>query len=723
MFSETSRFSLIWPWVSVRLSKRTDTEHEQSIVRIVIAVVIVAIIGALGLFEKLDRSVLFTMLSIIAIEFVIAVGIFVAILVQPKSSYRRRIFGILIDFATLGSLMKLGGEYLSPFYILMLWVTIGNGLRYGNRFLLIAASAAICSFSVVFALTPFWNQNVFLSGGLMLGLLAIPAYLSSLLLALTQATDRATRADQAKSRFLANMSHEFRTPLNGIIGMSQILGTTRLTPEQRDCADVIQTSASALLMMVDEVLDLTAIEAGKLRARVAAFSLRETMQSVATMLRPFATSKELRFDMVLGDELPDRIIADGGFLRQIMTNLVHNAIKFTDHGSVQLIVRLLSRKEEQCWLQFEVRDTGIGIPAQSLHQIFDAFEQQDNGQARRFSGSGLGTTISKSLIDAMGGMIKINSEVNKGSVFLIDLPFGIEARVDVPADVSVDAPSTRNIIAFDDPFLRHRARVKPMRILVADDQSANRMVIERMLSRAGHQVSLMAGGEQALDALAQQAFDLMILDLHMPELSGIDVLKHLRVMEAGMPSTPVIALSADATVSTRREALANGARIFMTKPVVAGQLLDAIADLQPARGDLRATSNTPISTTGWTGLDVSILAELRNAGLDQNFLQSFVDECMRDAQNCLEEIERSGNAKEFESMREAAHALKGVASNAGAQALAGAASELIKFSSTDLEQRWRSMSRRIRELLGQSETDLNDYLGHLISTTERKFDQ
>ena len=243
---------------------------------------------------------------------------------------------MIADYSLMGVGMVLLGELLAPMYVVLMWVTVGNGLRYGPRFLYAAIVLAATTFVVVILNTPYWQANPWLAWGLLIGLVAVPLYLSSLLRALMHATEAAKAASEAKSRFLANMSHEFRTPLNGIVGMAELLATTPMSAEQRDSAEVIQASARALQLLVDDVLDFATIEAGKLRRTDADFSLDDLLKGVQVMLLPSAHAKGLVLESSVARDVPDALHGDSGHLRQILVNLLSNAIKFTEHGKVAL---------------------------------------------------------------------------------------------------------------------------------------------------------------------------------------------------------------------------------------------------------------------------------------------------------------------------------------------------------------------------------------------------
>ncbi len=693
------------PRMKLRLSQRSDSEHGQAIVRLAIACLILAYLWFIGQYRG-DDGHLGAMVMIMAVEAVVGMGLIVAILINPGVSHTRRTLGMLADYATLAALMSLNPAALAPLYVIIMWVTIGNGMRYGAAYLYSAMALAVSAFTVVVANSDYWQRQPFLAAGLWFGLVAIPGYLSSLMKTLHRATEEARRANAAKSRFLATMSHEFRSPLNGIIGMAELMRGTRLEPEQKEYAEVIHTSAQTLLLLVEDVLDISAIEAGKVQRKDADFDLSQQIRRLQTMLQPLAAGKGLQLSASIDKDVPLLLHGDGAHLTQVLLNLMHNAIKFTERGGVALTVNALKREGERVRLQFSVRDTGIGVPAQSKERIFGAFEQVDTGPSRRFDGIGLGTTIAKTLVTLMEGEIGLEDNAGGGSHFWVRVPMRTRE-----ADGRGEAG---NVVSFDNAFVRHKAKVRSLRVVIADDQMANRVVLTRILERAGHRVQAANDGEQALDMLAAGNIDLAVIDMHMPRVSGLDVVRELRFMQAGRERTPVIVLSADATPQAVREAQEAGARAFLTKPVVVGRLLDTIADVI---GQRQIPAVRPVGNSEPKAIEPSILKELADMGLGGGFLRDFVEQCLKDASGCLHDLERYGGAAHWAEYRDAAHAFKGVAENLGAQRIAEDCSRILKAAddvlARDRQRQVEALSRQLAVVSRQ----VRDEVARLLRAT------
>jgi len=692
-------------------SGRPDSEHEQALTRIAVLAVVFLYLCGVGILQGFHDTGVRAVFVLVGIEFVVGAWILFAITRDSGESPRRRIVGMIADYTMMGVAMSLMGGLLAPVYVVYLWVTIGNGLRYGERFLKIAVALASVSFLLVIVSTQYWRDNAVLAWGLLVGLIAIPVYLTSLLRALTKATEEARRANAAKTTFLANMSHELRTPLNGIVGMSELLYASPLSVEQREYASVIQTSARSLLGLVEDVLDISSIEAGKLQRVEEDFRLQEVLDAVRVMLQPLASGKRIAFDIFVADDVPAAVHGDKGHLSQILVNLVSNAIKFTERGGVTVEVdriKVPSLDPDTALLRFSVQDTGIGIPVAAQARIFEAFEQADAGHARRHGGTGLGTTIAKSLAELMGGSLDFSSQEGRGSRFWATVPFRIVTE-DAAADHAAASPLPENVIPFTDPFVRHRARVRPLRILVADDQPANISVLVRLLEKGGHQTTIARDGEEALAALEREHCDVVIIDLHMPGVSGLDVLRQMRAMEAGRTPTPFVVLSADATATTIRECELAGARAFLSKPIVVDRLFETLAEIAgvPPSGVAASTTSGSAPVSDGAPIAPNVLQELVELDLGDGFVGLFMDECLHDARGALAEMAVHAAAGNWDSFRDECHALKGVAGNMGAVRLARLAADGMRMANWQLPREWRDTLLRMNEELDSARIALD----------------
>ncbi len=797
-----------------RLLGDGDAEREQALVRLgVCGAILIYLLGyALLAFGRLEP--LAGPLILLACVLGIAVAMLGDIMARPGVHVARRVVANVVDVVAVSAGLLIAGEVTSPVYIAYLWVTIGNGLRYGQRYLYSSMALSVAGFGAVITTTPYWQANQILAWGLMLGLVVLPLYFSSLLAKVHRARAAAEAANRAKSHFLANMSHEIRTPMNGVLGMTELLRETQLTPSQRRFTATLQRSARALTELLENVLDISRIEASKVEIQHETFDLYALVKDTADMLRHDAERKGLRLDVRIDPRVPYRVAGDAVRIRQILINLANNAVKFTESGSVEMRVdRADGGGPGGARVRIEVADTGIGMSAEARARVFDVFTQADGSITRRYGGTGLGTAIARQLTELLGGQIDVESEPGAGSTFRITLPLevvaddadaddeagslarggrvlvvtrdqelvqtlgawcrlwalecsaiddartcarrladaapgvrgvfvdaerleGIDtlleaagnaseptgivlmrrsgaetsvdparftATIDLPPEkphvfnalyaVQTELPADDRVVELAAHRRTGRGAAAAARVLVADDSETNQEVIRLMLENAGHRVHTVADGNEALDALEQWDFDVALIDLHMPQCSGTEVVQTYRFMTTGEGATPIVVLTANVTREGMREVEEAGAAAYLTKPVGASALAETIQQVM---------RREPVSTVAGHGETAGVEAEASddsNAELvsektlqrlsamarEPGFLAELIDRFLQDAESLLEQLEEAEAAGRLDDVHYHSHALHGSAANLGVTALADAASSLRYADAADLK--------------------------------------
>jgi two-component system, sensor histidine kinase RpfC len=799
--------------ILARLANRVDSEHEQGIIRIVIGLLILGYFAGIRDLGASPPTGLWIAIAFLAIS----VALFVCILVNPAASHIRRVIGIVTDVSALTACVMLSPQWAAVLWGLYLWIPIGNGFRFGKMYLLASEIVSVTGFAIAAIYSGYWNGQPWgLRVGLCLTLLVIPLYVllflrridvSNKLTAEARreaelATEKAVAASSAKSRFLAVISHEMRTPLNGVIGTSELLQSTRLDDEQRTLAGHLHQSGQALLSLIENVLDISKIEAGKLVTESIDFDLYALIETTLSILGSKASEKGLALHVQILPQTPYALKGDPHHLRQILLNLIGNAIKFTECGEVKLRITPLSEESDLVRIKFSVSDTGIGIAHAAQARIFDSFTQADSSTTRRYGGTGLGTTIAKQLVELMGGKIGLISEPGKGSVFWFDLPFARRAidegdlvihtaKLDERRILFVGTPSTvlesclaalggwgiamsvsANLAAAktylaqaaqngdayglvlvdgalgDDVaasaptalqtaksgqqfgFILLNAQLckltdsellaagyhswlpfpteKPLlfnalhagaaltatgapgvvrlierykdnkrarkRILVAEDNETNRIVISKVLERADYEVTLVNNGEEALDALERDSFDVAIVDMQMPVMGGIEAVQLFRFTRPDS-KLPFILLTGNATAEAEQEAERAGIKHILFKPLNSRQLfnvldslvatprVDAVASVAPA--------NPPATEPDGSQavLRFGKLKELEQLG-DSKFVTEVVETFCRQTEQTLLRMDAGLRTGDYEEFKGHAHAVRGGAVTLGLNQLA-----------------------------------------------------
>jgi len=699
---------------------RTDPpEFEQGLIRLVAGAIVLGVFSWYANRDgRIDATESHVYIATVT-YFVLGIVIQARILWAGRVSVIRRYVGMIVDNAGITYFMAMMGEAGAVMFGLYLFIIFGNGFRYGRVYLHVCQAMSLVGFGSVLLLDDHWGSSRSIGFACFFAILVLPFYVSVLAQRITDAKKRADEANKAKGRFLANMSHEMRTPLNGVIAMADVLRETNLSESQREIVDTLGTSANLLLAQIEDVLDVAKIEAGRVQIEKRPFDLGKLLTSTVKVVLPQARYKGLAVNTDISGDVARWFAGDAHHLRQVLLNLLANAVKFTERGEIVLRAHVVTSNAEGGLLRFEVKDTGIGIPTAKQVEIFEPFAQADDSITRVYGGTGLGTTIARQLVTLMGGEIGLQSAVGVGSTFWFELPlaYGEPSGLDFTEEIATQNRSATAAASLGAGHPAKVTKIRGARILVAEDNPTNQRITQLILESGGHRPTIVDNGEAALDELERGSFDLALFDLSMPVVSGLEALKLYQFTTA--KPIPVLILSANVTTDVIAECQHAGCAEFVPKPVRASALLDAIERHLAGAADHAAPVAPPPARTedrpaltliGTPVVDAGVLEDLGRLSTDPTFVERLIGGFRSDTDKLVKTVADGLASRNFEAVKDAAHALKGGAGSVGAVQLVQLASRFEKATHDTLRLKTAAWTE---ELARTAEATLSALSAHL----------